>query len=181
MKSFISKKVGFGKVAMPLWSVGLALAITAAAAGQAVGPILSGSVSGEVGATVSQSIIVDTTLPLNSRVTVSGDVDNVAVSNDEGTHFTVAYETYVGDTVEITVNLDNLSDADASAKLVLDIPSGVAVELDSAVDIEEPQLSRNTWLLSVGDDGTIVLTVEPKDDFKPGVFQISGRLTQIEG
>ncbi len=189
IRKAVTKKVGFGRFGMPVWSAGLALAIVAAAAGQAVGPILSGSVTGDIGATVSQSITVDTeNMALNSRVTVAGDIDDaVTTTDDEGTHFTVAYENNVGDKAEITINLLNRSDNDAAAKLVLDVPANVDVELDSdGVNVEEAQLSRNTWLLTVANgtqngNGYITLHVEPKDDAKPGFYSISGRLVQIEG
>jgi hypothetical protein len=178
---------------MPLWSVGLAGAIVVAAAGQAVGPILSGSVTGDIGATVSQSITVDTEgLPLNQRIesVAPGNTDDfVATSDDEGTHFTVAYENNVGDMAVIRIHLLNRSEADAAAKLVLDIPANVDVELSSDdAQVEEAQLSRNTWLLTVASDtgnslgetdGYIDIAIEPKDDSKPGFYTISGRLTHI--
>ncbi len=205
LKTVASRKISFGKVAMPAWTMAIAVALVGAAAGQAVGPILSGSTSGDISATVSQSITVDTdTLDLTERITITGSVDDaVATTNDEGTHFTVAFENNVGDTARINIFLTNRSDVDASAKLFLDVPAGVDVEVTSAAGslaptFAEAQLSRNTWLLTVdadsfGDDfddviptnngnaNMLTLIVEPEDDFKPGFYQITGRIVQTEG
>jgi len=191
---------GVPHIALRFGAVALALGLVALAAGQAVGPILSGSTSGEIGATVSQAITVDTENLSNfsDRVTVMGANDWVSTTDDEGTHFTVAFEANVGDTVTVHLFLLNRSDKDASAKLVLDLPAGVDVSVDNASgglapNFAEAQLSRTTWLLTVDEDAagnsTLVngtanklsITIETKDDFKPGFYQVSGRIVQIEG
>lgn len=196
----IKRLRGFPGVALSAGAAALALTLVTVAAGQAVGPVLSGSVSGEVGATVSQSITIDTEnlTSFGDRVTVTGANDWVSTTNDEGTHFTVAYESNVGDRVVVNLHLYNRSSKDAAAKLVLDVPAGVDASVDSlagtaAPDLAEAQLSRNTWLLTVDADaagnntgvgGTanrLSITFEPKDDFKPGFYQFSGRIVQIEG
>ncbi len=59
--------------------------------------------------------------------------------------------------------------------------------------VDEAQFERGAWLmmlagsssadLSIGDfenDG-VRLTIEPKDDLKPGFYTISGQITQIGG
>jgi hypothetical protein len=178
------KKVGVGRLGLPLWSVGLAGALILAAAGQAVGPILSGAVSGAIGAAVSQSLVLT---PDSYAYAAGGSNDALLTINDEGAHFTVAMELNVGGQDNlIALNIDNLSEADASALLVLDVPAGIDVEVSESfgTDVQEGQQSRNSWLLSLTTDSAnedLEITVHPSDSIKPGFYTITGRLSQVEG
>ncbi len=183
MKMF-SKKVSVGRIAMPIWALALAGAAIVAVAGQAVGPVLSGSVSGSAGLTVEQAVV----LTEGGTVTISSldlNDEGLGVVNDEGTSFTAAIELHVGDTVTMALPITNKSDADANAILELSVPAGVDVEVEpsTGTTLKEAQLSKNDWLLKV-DDGnteTLVVTISPKDDLKPGFYTISGRIVQITG
>ena len=156
-----------------------------AAAGQAVGPVLSGSTSGAISLTVERAVVL-----LSNGVSVSGATAAVATQSDEGDSFTVAVETAQGSTHVVTLIIDNNSAQDASAILELNIPAGLDVEVDSGSDIREAWLSRSQWLLEVpvgwsgtipGVSGTLMLTIEPQDNAKPGFHVISGRVVQTSG
>ncbi|MBI4311053.1 MAG: hypothetical protein HY681_04650 [Chloroflexi bacterium] len=182
MKAF-RKQIRMGKFAMPLWSLALAGAAVVAAAGQAVGPVLSGSVSGTAGLTVEQSVLLSTNASDHSITGHVGD-DSLIVVNDEGTSFTAAIELHVGDFPVINLDLRNVSDADANAILELAAPAGVDIEVDEASgNLGEAQVSSNAWLLFVDKDNTdsLSITVSPKDDLKPGFYTISGRVVQVTG
>src|SRR2546428_165751 len=71
----------------------LASGLAAAVAGQAVGPVLSGSNSGSVNLTVGQAVRLT---PFTFAYADSGNSDAVVQVNDEGTHFTAALEVFVG-------------------------------------------------------------------------------------
>ena len=194
IKGMFDQKLGLGRVALPLWMVGLAGVLTAAAAEQAVGPVLTGSTSGSVNLTVEQAITLDTDLTLGNNPTVSSADDSVTTRNDEGTAFTVAAELNVGQQITTTLFLQNDSGADAAAVLELNVPAGIDVELTNISDgaegttvVSEAQLSRNTWLVVVkstagnADNDGVRITIEPKDDLKPGFYTITGRLVQTSG
>ncbi len=182
MKSF-NRKLKLGRVAMPLWALALAGTAVVAAAGQAVGPVLSGSVSGTAGLTVEQAVVLAEGGTVGIGSLDSTD-EGLGVINDEGTSFTAAIELHVGDTVTMTLPILNMSDADANAILELSCPAGVDVELDeSSSNLGEAQMSKNTWLLFVDKDNadSLTITISPKDDLKPGFYTISGRISQITG
>ena len=188
LKSTLGRKVGVGRISIPVWTGVLALAVSGLAAGQAVGPILTGSVTGSAGLTIEQAIMLDTDLDLGANPVISGADDAVTTRNDEGTEFTVAMELNVGQTVEATFFLQNESGNDGAALLELSVPTGIDVELvDETAEIGEAQLNRNSWLMTVSadagvdDDDSYTIRIEPKDDLKPGFYTISGRLVQISG
>ncbi len=58
LKSLLGTKLQVRRVAVPLWSLLLPLPLIALAAGQAVGPIIAGAVTGSSGLTVEQTIVV---------------------------------------------------------------------------------------------------------------------------
>ncbi|MBI4310181.1 MAG: hypothetical protein HY681_00240 [Chloroflexi bacterium] len=186
-KQTLGRRITLGRLGMPLWFLALAGAVVVAAAGQAVGPVLSGSVTGSAGLTVEQSVLLDPT----GSISISGHGDDaLGVMDDEGTNFTAAIELHAGDTVTITLPVVNVSDADANAILELVPPAGVDVEVtstevggDDANDLEEAQMSKNAWLMRVdaSNDDTLDITISPKDDLKPGFYTISGRIVQITG
>ncbi len=183
MKAF-SKKISIGRIAMPIWALALAGAAVVAVAGQAVGPVLSGSVSGSAGLTVEQAVVLDEGGTVGISSLDSTD-EGLGVINDEGTSFTAAVELHVGDTVTISLPVTNKSDASANAVLELMPPAGVDVEVEPSIGVSltEAQMSKNAWLLKVGVSNaeTLVITVSPKDDLKPGFYTISGRISQITG
>jgi hypothetical protein len=186
--------------AAPIAVGSIAAAIALAAAGQAVGPVLSSPTAGEIAATVSQAITIDTeNLDLSERVSVWGDVDRwVATTDDEGTHFTVAYENNVGDIAQVNLFLLNRSRQDVAAQLLLDVPAGVDVHVTGSAGGKAPsfhkaQMGANTWLMTVdahaagadtGPSGTgnrLSIRLRVQDDAHPGFYRIHGTLRQFEG
>jgi hypothetical protein len=131
MKSILSKEARLGRLSIPVWTSVLALAVTGLAAGQAVGPVLVGSVTSTVGLTVEQAITLDTEggLGSNPNLDEGAPTDFVNTFNDEGTEFTAALELHVGKNAQLEFNLVNASDADGAEILELDVPAGIDVEI----------------------------------------------------
>ncbi len=192
MKNMLGRKLHLGWFAVPMWTVGLAGLLVAAAAGQAVGPVLSGSVQGSAGLVVSQTVVLDST---TTGDTVTGADDFAITYNDEGTAFTVAIETQVGQSQMIKLVLENKSGKTANAILELNAPCCIDVDADDDSDdvnttadddvTAMAQLNRNTYLLTLqANDGTddtpdLFITVESKDDAAPGFYTITGRIIQV--
>ncbi len=181
MKNLLGKKLHLGRLGVPMWTIGLAGVMVAAVAGQAVGPVLSGSVQGSAGLVVSQTVVLSA-----APATAYTNDDFAATMNDEGTAFTVAIETQVGQESGFKLTLANNSGKLANAILELSVPAGVDVEVaDTQVagtdDLSEAQLNRNTWLLTVAasNDDTLDIKVESKDDAAPGFYTITGRIIQV--
>jgi len=183
-----TRKIRLGRLGLPLWSLALAGVAVVAAAGQAVGPVLSGSVSGTAGLTVEQAVVLSTTAGAHTVAYTSGHTtdDALVVANDEGTSFTAAIELHAGDTVILKLDLDNVSDANANAILELSCPKGVDVEVEPTLGtagISEAQMGSTTWLVKINTTATDTLGIilSPKDDLKPGFYTVSGRIVQITG
>ena len=177
----LAHKVRLGRVGLPVWSIILTAMLVAAAAGQAVGPILSGGIQGASGVAVEQAIVLDT--DGGTTTTVTGADDFVVTANDEGTSFTAAIELHIGDSPILKLDVDNGSDVSGNAVLELTAPAGLDIAVDeTGSDIEEAQMTRTTWLLTVntGDsDATLDITLSLKDDMQPGFYSISGRIKQV--
>ncbi len=183
----IGKKVHLGRLAVPVWALVLTVLVVVAAAGQAVGPVLSGSVTGKVGLAVAQTVLLDVDDGTVIPVAVDGDDDAVATVNDEGTEFTVAIETSVGQRQTVTLDLANFSGARANAILELNAPNGIDVTADdTGATSDMAQLSKTTYLFTLEeddpdtDDEDIVITIESKDGATPGFYSISGRIIQVD-
>lgn len=58
LKSVVGWRLPIGRWRVRLWQMGLLIAILAAAAGQAVGPIINGVVSGTAGLVIEQGVVV---------------------------------------------------------------------------------------------------------------------------
>lgn len=181
----LGRKFRLGRMSIPVWLVGLAVLLVAAAAGQAVGPVLSGGVQGSAGLTIEQSVVLSSDPGDHSVKYAAGHGDDAIVTvNDEGTAFTAAIELHVGDTVELMLDVDNVSDALANAILELNVPAGIDVEVEEdggSSGIEEAQLTRTSWLskIDTGATGTLNITISPKDGLLPGFYTITGRLVQV--
>lgn len=170
---------------MPLWALAVAgAAVMVAAAGQAVGPVLSGSVSGSAGLTVEQSVVLSSTpITVIDKYTLASN--GLGVSNDEGTSFTAAIELHVGDTAILKLPVTNVSDAASNALLELNLPAGIDAEVhpSTGTTLKDAQMAKGQWLVWVnnGNSETLNITISPKDDLRPGFYTISGRITQITG
>ncbi len=127
MKAIFGRKIRLGRLSIPIWTI-LAVPAVALAAGQAVGPVLAGSVTGSVGLTVEQAITLDVdNRDLDQRIVVNGADDAVTTTNDEGTEFSVAMELNVGQRVTADFYLWNASGVSEAAILELNVPAGIDV------------------------------------------------------
>lgn len=110
--------------------------------------------------------------------------DSLAVLNDEGTHFTAAIEPHVGDTYMLIIHLENLSDADASAMLEVDVPEAIDVDAYAVGAIEAAQLGKRSWLVRIPStisEGDLRLVFKVRDNQDPGFYNVNARLYQIAG
>lgn len=186
----LGRKFKLGRMSIPVWLVGLAALLVAAAAGQAVGPVLSGGIQGSAGLTISQSVLLSSTSADHGVFDSSGGSgvphdDAIVTVNDEGTAFTAAIELHVGDTEYLVLDLDNVSDSQANAILELNVPAGIDVEVEELdSDINEAQLTRNSWLMKLdvasnGSSGDLEIAISARDDLLPGFYTITGRIVQV--
>ncbi len=195
MKNVFGRKLHVGRLGVPLWSIAVAGLAIAAVAGQAVGPVLTGSVSGSAGVVVSQTVVLSAA-PTNEAanaafafkggtVAITAADDFAATVNDEGTLFSVALETQVGQNQVVNLALDNLSGKTANFILELSVPAGIDVEVDGVSQASNlARLNRNTWLGTVTAAATnttvdVNILVESKDDAAPSFYTISGRIIQV--
>ena len=176
----LEHKVRVGRFGLPVWTMALAIMAIAAVAGQAVGPDLSGEVTGKAGVVVSQTVVLDA-----APATANTNDDYIGTRNDEGTEFTVAIETQVGQNSGFSLSVGNASGASANAVLTLNVPAGLDVDAEGTNDASSfAQLSKNTYLFVVDnstDSSTvdITVTVESKDDAAPGFYTITGKIIQV--
>lgn len=126
----LGKKVNLGMFRFPIWAVGLAAMGIAAVAGQAVGPVLDGAITGSAGLTVRQTVLLDN----GQKPTTAGTDDSAVVMNDERTEFTAAMLLKVGQLTALCIYLENDSGKLANAVLELSVPMGIDVELSEFDD-----------------------------------------------
>lgn len=185
IKTKLTKKVGIGRFALPVWAVGLAGVAVVAAAGQAVGPVLAGNVTGTANVTAQQSIVLSTSTAFEG---VNSPNKGVVVINDNGTSFTAALEQHIGDRGQkLDLYIQNKSNASANAVLQLNVPSALDIQVDGGLD--EAMLSTNqdktqqSFLIKEDGNhtGHVDITISSKDDAAPGTYTISGGLVQIAG
>ncbi|MDP6514745.1 MAG: hypothetical protein QF878_16345 [SAR202 cluster bacterium] len=208
LKNTIGKKLSLGRFGVPVWIMGLAALLVVAAAGQAVGPVLSGTIQGSAGLVIEQAVTLDTDVASGSAIDFGDNngtlgetnepSDGVGTRNDDGSQFTIAAELTAGDTIHVNLYLQNGGVSDTSAILELNVPQNIDVEMTTAsvsasggslTDnvVDEGQLARNKWLMTVGseagtdDDDGITLIIRPERLITPGFYTITGRLFQIEG
>ena len=81
-RRIISKKLRITRVNFPAWVLGVALLVVAAAAGQAVGPVLSGGIHDSAGLVIKQSVGLG---PSGLSLDGGSDNDGIFDTNDEGT------------------------------------------------------------------------------------------------
>ena len=184
-RRIISKKLRITRVNFPAWVLGVALLVVAAAAGQAVGPVLSGGIQDSACLVIEQSVVL---APSGFSLGAGSDNDGIFTTNDERTGFKAALKPHVGDAIVVGLDLGNLSDAPANVTLSLSVPSGIDVEVTSdplGDDIIEAQLSAREWLVTVASlaraapDDSLDITISPKDGLKPGFSTITGRIVQV--
>jgi hypothetical protein len=172
------------KLSNPFWLTTIALVAMAAVAGQAVGPVLGGSIIGSAGLVIEQAVVLDTDFEILASGFSAGYSefdDFIGMMNDDGTFFTIAIETKIGQIGEFALPLNNLTETDAHAILHLIISPGIDVEVDSDIGVDETIQRQGVWLLDVAPDGGyLYIAVESKDDALPGFYTISGRILEVE-
>ena len=202
----LGRKVGIGRFALPIWSIGLAVAVIGAVAGQVVGPILTGSTSGTITLVVEQAVTLDPDYGLGANPAVTfvvGTGDSATTRDDLSTGFSAAIEMKQGQRVELTLFMQNntsngSADAGSDASAMLELhhdASKIDIEVEErtgsgGIQVQEAQMSPNTWLLVVpadagsgsaeGDTG-FTMTIRPHDDIMPGYYEFTGRIIQTSG
>ena len=182
-KRFLGRRLGIGRIGLPLWTLALA-ALVLAVAGQALGPVLSGMVTGSAGVVVERSIRIDR--DFSDVYSNFGADDATLTVSDEGDSFTAALEMHVGalDNLLILV-IENTSGATVNAELTLNLPAGLMADIDSfGIDVIEAKLDNNTWLLTLTEDSEdedLDITLVMKDDAAPGFYTVTGMLRQTSG
>ncbi|MBI4311054.1 MAG: hypothetical protein HY681_04655 [Chloroflexi bacterium] len=170
------RQARLARFALLIFAVAVAGMVVLAARGQAVGPVLSSSITGTSGVTAQQGLVLDQSSYISNH---GGSNDAILTMNDEGTSFTAAVEIYVGESYTMNLAVRNLSSAKANAIMEMNAPRGMDVA-DGGASV---QMGAYTWLFSVNAGGVtnLNLTMSPKDDLKPGFYAISGRISQISG
>ena len=176
VKAVLGHRFRVWRIAVPVWLIML-IAVVGAVAGQAVGPVLAGSITWSTGVVVEQAVVLD----VSDGIDISGADDSTTTVNDEGTGFTIAIETDVGQSQTVDFDLENDSGKSANMLLTLNIPAGLDVQIQSEDDMTEAQLNRNQWIFNVDSgDSDFDLIIESKDDIKPGFYTITGSLVQVD-
>lgn len=182
-------KFKIDRMSILVWLIGLTVLMVVAAAGQAVGPVVSGGIQGFAGLTIEQSMVLSSTSADHGVFDSAGGGgsphdDATVTLNDEGTAFTAAIELHVGDTEYLVLDLDNGSDVQANVIMELNVPAGIDFEVDDfGGDTSEVQLNSKSWLMkldtvSLGSSGELEIAISPKDDLRPGFYTITGRIVQ---
>lgn len=182
-------KFKIGRMSILVWLIGLTVLMVVAAAGQAVGPVLSGGIQGFAGLTIEQSMVFSSTSADHGVFDSAGGGgsphdDAIVTVNDEGNAFTASIELHVGDTEYLVLDLDNGSDVQANVIMELNVPAGIDFEVDDLDgDTSEVQLNSKSWLMkldtvSLGSSGDLEIAFSPKDDLRPGFYTITGRIVQ---
>lgn len=184
MKRALGQQVRVGKLRLRAWIVLSGAAIVLGVVGQAVGPILAGLVGGSAGVTVSQTV----RLTADSSVFANAGANDAQLTiNDEGTGFTAALELDVGGEDNLlALNIRNSSGKAVNAVLTLEFPAELEVEMEAEIgaDVEEAQLNKKSWLLTLttdSDDEDLEITIRTKANAAPGFYTIRGRLVQTAG
>ncbi len=179
-----TKKARLGRLALPVWTVAVALVLVVTAAGQAVGPVLSGSIQGGGTVVTSQALILKTGSP---GITVDSADQWVVTVNEEGTAFTVAMETVVGRKQTLKLVMVNLSGKDANGVLEMNVPAGIIFDGKGVDDVPAlAQYNRTSFLFRMRDNKTapndvadIQIDIEAKPESSPGFYALTGRITQV--
>jgi len=186
----LKRRVPLWNSCVPVWSAAAAaIVVMGVAAGQAVGPVLAGDVTGTANVTAQQAIVVTN----KSTVTLGNPTDKgLVVVSDNGASFTAALEQHIGDGHQrLNLNIKNNSNATSSIVLQLKVPQGIDLAANSAntwvlkealLDISSDKTSQTMLLSLAGStDADLQLSMESKDDAAPGSYTVSGTLVQISG
>ena len=146
MKRILGRSARVGRFSVPVWALAIGLLGILAAAGQAVGPVLAGTIGG------SATLVVEQTVLLSAAPQIEGASDSVGVQNDEGSGFTLGMETKAGEKTITYFSLANDSGQDANARMVMDVPAGLDVDLTECASTEESTIVDRLWLMTIESD-----------------------------
>lgn len=189
---FLHRKFALGKMRLPAWMLGVfvpaamlvaGIGVTLVSSGQAVGPVLSGSVSGTAGVTAQQALVLNTC----SIISHGGVDDALCDIGSQGASFTAAIEMHQNDKAIVLLGITDTSQADVNGTLELSVPTGFDVEVEdsdnASAKLKEAQMNKSTWLLFVGTANTETLnvTLRARPDLAPGFYTISARIAASVG
>jgi len=159
----------------------LAFAIILSTAGAAVGVVLAGRVTGTVGATVGQALVIRQV----AGTSVSGADRALVTVEDNGTAFTASAEVNTGDQFNVNLALANLSGAELVGELTLVAPEGITLDVVEGGDVI-PNAVRTgpfNWKFRMNPSDNpstdLVVTVALADDMPPGFYSIDGTMKQV--
>lgn len=193
-----TRKTRIARFSIPVGGIVAALLILTATAAQAVGPLLSGNITGFIGmgiggaggVTITQAVRLDTSDDQASDVVNAADY--VIGVSDGGDSFTAAIEAFENTTVTILLDVVNNSEANAFARITMSAPSRVTIDVDegSAANgavlpdldgVQVAALNAVSWLIRVPPDETggdqdlaIKLTGSP-----PGFYDVTAVIAQV--
>ena len=174
MRCYVGKGVWqvriFGKYHIPKWVLGIVL--VAAGAGAAVGPVLAPKLMGRTAITATQALQFATSATFgwgydfDENVPTPGSVPGNARTyysvNDTRTQFTVGFDMIPTSSVLwVNVPVKSISNNQILAKLTLDVPDGISVDVIDSDDYSSPlstqvgRLGANTWEMNFQADSTI--------------------------
>ena len=160
--SAFTKKVRVGRYGMPMWSAALAVVVAvggiAAAAGQALGPVLAGGAGGNVGVVASQNIFYKDVVATKGH---SGDIDQAVANIDtSGLILQGAFRMHRGDSPStLDITLENRGDNTKSATIKVTRPAGTSVDLSNTSTCG---LAQSAVMVSGGTEvDTYLLTTPP--------------------
>ncbi|MDP6514744.1 MAG: hypothetical protein QF878_16340, partial [SAR202 cluster bacterium] len=82
LKKVFGKKLSLGRFGVPVWIMGLATLLVVAAAGQAVGPVLSGAIQGSAGLVIEQAVTLDTDVASGSAIDFGDNNGTLGETNE---------------------------------------------------------------------------------------------------
>lgn len=195
------RRVRLGCFGPPLWAVLVSAVAIAAAAGQALGPVLAGNIAGtsqtQSTLTASQTVRLGAAPvePVAATFTIEGEtltttlaVDFAATANDDGTQFRVVSVVRVGQTAAFQFALLNASGKPANFTVKITAPPELDVVMNEVASSDVTQLARfsaDTWLGTVASPAVantttdITVVYETKDDAKPGPYTFNATITQV--
>ena len=188
----------FGRF-IPAWV--LAGLLVLAASGAATGTVLAGQVTGDLGVTISQSLLVG---DVDTRTKDNNAADSYDAVTDDKTAFTSGIELLQGDCYYVGLFLENASDFDLTADMVLDLPNGITADavkgtissLDSDCEVsgtvsaddttELVRATETTWQFDLAststasDDIDISIILALGDMVTPGFYTIGAEFVQTD-
>ena len=111
----------FGRL-IPAWIMAGLLVV--AASGAATGTVLAGQISGDLGVTISQSLLIHTD-GVDTRNADGTDAGAYDAVSDNKTEFASGIELKQGDCYFIRLSLSNVSDYDLFGRFDITVPDGV--------------------------------------------------------